>query len=450
MHLRLSIQHPTDGEREYSTQEPTVEIGRDPKATLSLADGRGTVSWRHARIDLTGGAARIEDLGSTNGTYVNGRRLDKGQPAPLHVKDIIQFGQKGPCLHVRELDLSAQSIDATVLTPAPLAAEPARAPVYPARNGSPAPVVGKRPPATSQSGPTTRLMLAQTQQHFRRFTIVAVLCGVAGVAVVLLAVAIAVIALLHNSGTKTMTDEPTANKDSDGNKEIKASTEEVFQRTVKSTAYIRIHYKAGNQSMISMGSGVLIDRDQRLVATAYHVVHGHKDIPVIFPKYAAGRLLTNEEDYAPNGSLKDFIIGAVWASDPERDLAIVQLPVVPLEVPELKLAADSPAPGAAVHAVGGKPQGNTSLWVYSHGYVRDVEETTVVAGTQTIRAWMVTTQNPINHGNSGGPLVNDRCEVVGICSNADLKATNVTRFIDVRHVKSMLKEKPQKVLPGGK
>jgi DNA-binding winged helix-turn-helix (wHTH) protein len=50
-------------------------IGRDPDATIRLsADG---ISRRHARIVVRGNCATIEDLGSKNGTYVDGIRIDR-------------------------------------------------------------------------------------------------------------------------------------------------------------------------------------------------------------------------------------------------------------------------------------------------------------------------------------------------------------------------------------
>jgi pSer/pThr/pTyr-binding forkhead associated (FHA) protein len=47
----------------------TIEIGRDASLPLALDDEQ--VSRRHARITLEGGRPVVEDLGSTNGTYVN-------------------------------------------------------------------------------------------------------------------------------------------------------------------------------------------------------------------------------------------------------------------------------------------------------------------------------------------------------------------------------------------
>jgi len=47
--------------------------GRDADCSLVI-DGT-TVSRRHARITLSNGTVMIEDLGSTNGTHVNGARI---------------------------------------------------------------------------------------------------------------------------------------------------------------------------------------------------------------------------------------------------------------------------------------------------------------------------------------------------------------------------------------
>jgi pSer/pThr/pTyr-binding forkhead associated (FHA) protein len=63
-------------------------VGRDPDAAIQI-DARG-VSRHHARILVSGGEATIEDLGSKNGTYVNGRRITA--PARLSEGDAIGLG----------------------------------------------------------------------------------------------------------------------------------------------------------------------------------------------------------------------------------------------------------------------------------------------------------------------------------------------------------------------
>jgi DNA-binding winged helix-turn-helix (wHTH) protein len=64
-------------------------IGRTDEADISL--DRTEVSRCHAMITVQGTTAVIEDLGSKNGTYVNGRRLDG--PATLNNGDEIWIGR---------------------------------------------------------------------------------------------------------------------------------------------------------------------------------------------------------------------------------------------------------------------------------------------------------------------------------------------------------------------
>ena len=53
--------------------EGNILVGRDPAADLSLAEAG--VSWQHARIEDRGDSWAVVDLGSTNGTSVNGNVL---------------------------------------------------------------------------------------------------------------------------------------------------------------------------------------------------------------------------------------------------------------------------------------------------------------------------------------------------------------------------------------
>jgi DNA-binding winged helix-turn-helix (wHTH) protein len=74
--------------REFVLMNGANVVGRDPEAAIQI-DARG-VSRQHARILVSSGAAIIEDLGSKNGTYVNGRRITA--PARLSEGDEIGLG----------------------------------------------------------------------------------------------------------------------------------------------------------------------------------------------------------------------------------------------------------------------------------------------------------------------------------------------------------------------
>lgn len=64
----------------WSLDEGTTVAGRNTQAKIFLDDV--TVSRDHAAFDVSGRSLRLRDLGSTNGTYVNGERLDETDLEP--------------------------------------------------------------------------------------------------------------------------------------------------------------------------------------------------------------------------------------------------------------------------------------------------------------------------------------------------------------------------------
>ena len=66
-------------------------VGRDPEADVALSEP--TVSWKHARLSAHGAAWTLTDLGSTNGTQVNGQRIEPERQTPIDPGAEIRFGE---------------------------------------------------------------------------------------------------------------------------------------------------------------------------------------------------------------------------------------------------------------------------------------------------------------------------------------------------------------------
>ena len=73
--------------REYAADRP-LTIGRSAENDIVI-DHMG-VSGKHARVDLEGQTVVLTDLKSTNGTFVNGKRVER---AELRPNDWINIGK---------------------------------------------------------------------------------------------------------------------------------------------------------------------------------------------------------------------------------------------------------------------------------------------------------------------------------------------------------------------
>jgi FHA domain len=80
---------PTPGAT-YSLEGDQIVIGRDSSNGVVINDAE--ISRKHARLTFQGGKYVLEDLGSTNGTFVNGQRL--AGPAVLKSGDVVSFGEQ--------------------------------------------------------------------------------------------------------------------------------------------------------------------------------------------------------------------------------------------------------------------------------------------------------------------------------------------------------------------
>ncbi|MFQ5615805.1 MAG: FHA domain-containing protein [Anaerolineales bacterium] len=87
MTWRLSVVHGPEIGKSYSLDVQT-RIGRAPENEIYVSDTQ--ISRHHAVIKRQGDSYIVSDLDSTNGTFVNGKRIT--EPVPLRVGDSITVG----------------------------------------------------------------------------------------------------------------------------------------------------------------------------------------------------------------------------------------------------------------------------------------------------------------------------------------------------------------------
>jgi len=107
-HARLVIEKGRSSGKQFMLSDMEAHIGRwdadggiFPDVDLDTDDPEAKVSRRHARITLTNGQYFLEDLGSTNGTFINrGKRLAPGHRQALCDGDEIIVGKTFLRFHI--------------------------------------------------------------------------------------------------------------------------------------------------------------------------------------------------------------------------------------------------------------------------------------------------------------------------------------------------------------
>ena len=107
---RLIIRLGSQPEQQYPISQEITIVGREAINDLVVNDPE--VSRRHCRLMMGKDGYLIEDLGSTNGTFVNGQRVTS--PVPLYHGDTIELGKSGRIIFSvtpKEASQSAQQSD---------------------------------------------------------------------------------------------------------------------------------------------------------------------------------------------------------------------------------------------------------------------------------------------------------------------------------------------------
>ncbi len=187
-----------------------------------------------------------------------------------------------------------------------------------------------------------------------------------------------------------------------------ASLPDVARTVSPSVVLIVTSDKNGNP--LAEGSGFIVDPNG-LIATNLHVIKG---------AYSASVTLGNGDTY-------DSVL--VADADTRKDLALIQIKAVDLKAVKLG-DSDSLQVGQHVIAVG-NPRG---LLIGANS----VSDGIVSAVRQVEGMRLLQTTAPISHGSSGGPLLNDNGEVIGV-TQATVEGQNLNLAVPANYLKPMLR-----------
>ena len=119
MAFKLILKSGTGTGTEYPLEKTEIFLGRDLSNDIVINDPE--VSRRHARLVLTGNAYAIEDLGSTNGTFLRGQRLTA--PVVLTPGENITLGEN-VVIAYEFIPIDPDATVAAFRRPAPSASQP--------------------------------------------------------------------------------------------------------------------------------------------------------------------------------------------------------------------------------------------------------------------------------------------------------------------------------------
>ncbi len=195
-----------------------------------------------------------------------------------------------------------------------------------------------------------------------------------------------------------------------------------------------------NDKMKGHGSGSIVNKKHGAVITNWHVVQGAKTVGVV----------VKFQGQKPSDS--DIYIATVVGYDATRDLALLKISgALPERVNEIPLGTNLPEVGSDVHAIG---HPNNFSWTYSKGYVSQLRDNFKWTYEDTKHsANIIQTQTPISTGNSGGPLINNDGELIGVNSfkskgeNLNFAVTSLEVIDFIKGLSTSLRKEPEKKKP---
>jgi HEAT repeat protein/S1-C subfamily serine protease len=217
----------------------------------------------------------------------------------------------------------------------------------------------------------------------------------------------------------------------------------IYNRLLKSTVLIIRHVKEGDREGTVIGTGTLIDKTNRLVLTNYHVVGaGASELFIFFPIFKDGKMVREREHFFKAvDSRKDVLQGETLLKQSSCDLAIVKLDKVPADVEALPLASTRSQVGDPVYSVGHAGAAD-AVWIFTEGQIRTFTHQKIMVGggegVFELDADTVMTTSPTNPGDSGGPVVNGRGELMAVVQSGRRGANLLSNMVDLTEVQKFI------------
>jgi putative serine protease PepD len=434
--MQLSITSGADAGKTVPVQGNEFTIGREAGCDLVIADGKA--SRRHAALRvLPDGRATLYDLGSSNGTFVNGQRV---QSVLLTGGEQIQIGDT---VLVPQPDgaPAQQAVGGAFGATSPGQAVPAAVPAAAAAPPTP-PQAPQPPPQQAQYAPPTQPIApgvpsptpiqrpSRTQSAIQRVMLQravnrATVIGIIAIVLVVGVGAAAALGVFSGGGSSG------------------PSNREIVSKTKPSTYFV----VTNKGDAAGRGTGWVWDAAKGIIVTNAHVVAGGKEWSV-----ATGddlKIEVNGTDVlaGPNGRRAKLLgeadcedIGVLQVSDTSGLVTLPRGSQKDLQTGDHVVAVGYPATlNTATSDVFSTPGFTRAQLTATSGDVATVSTTFGAIpgegpGDATVGPYqnVILTDTVINKGNSGGPLVNDKAQLVGMNSagRTDVQGQNYAIAVD--------------------
>jgi putative serine protease PepD len=436
--MQLTIKSGRDAGKTVQVQGNEFTIGREAGADLVLADGKA--SRRHAALRvLRDGRATLYDLGSSNGTFVNGQRI---QSALLDGDEQIRIGDT--ILEVSGVAAVAQPAPPTQQVPP--APPPPVQPTPPTQQVPPLPPTQQFPPAGGPPGappatgqpfgafqPPTAAPVrppSRTQSAIQRIMLQRAVnrATIIGIVAIVLVVAVGVMAALgvFSGGGGGGSDASS-----------------VIPKVTPSTVLVVTDRGGGSGGR---GTGWVWDASQGLIVTNAHVVEGGQSYSInqgdkiAITSGASGAFTagSNGRGAELKGAALCEDIAVLKVNDTSGLQTIRQLPAGrDLRIGERVIAVGYPASATA--------SSNPDLDAVLTGDTGDIAQphTTfpAITGEGAVTGPyqdVAQTSTVINQGNSGGPLVNFAGQLVGMNTAKDERNVGQNYAITVQRIRKVV------------